>query len=73
MQMTKTATPKQRLNRGLSLIRAACAVLYTAKVNALETNEYEFDTFSYQLAQLFDGCNIIEKLFEEIKEKRSKQ
>jgi|GEM_PF-4516473 len=68
--MVDNATHKQRLTRGLSLIRGACSVLQTTKVSALIKSNSEFDMFCYQISQLFSGTNLIEDLLETIKLER---
>lgn len=64
-------TSKQRMRHALAKIRAACAVMDTINVNRVLSDPYIYDVLVRQIAQLFDGCNEVEDLYDELKESKT--
>lgn len=66
-------TPRQRLKRGISLIRSATTILDIAKINALVLDQVEYDLFAYHLDQLYEGYDVLNELFKEITSERGEK
>lgn len=59
-------TIKEKFSLSRAKIRAGLAKMDALKIHKIQSSQTDFDEFCACLADLFDGCNLVEEIRDEI-------